>query len=305
MSNPPGGFVPSNRHPRDASSAIRWQNVSGESIPAYGVYRIDDFDASLGHFDALKPDGEEGLYYVNGPVPVADTKYGGSQTWDFPRRVLVDSNSLTIGQEVGPVSGSWAMTAEGTGFRIFRPPASLVAVVERIGGGSPLLHAITTRCLGTESTGWYVVELTDGLHSEPADDVPDPDIPPGEDGTCDRCTFDSVDYEVTCGSAGASTVNRGSPTGNGIYVFAYDKRIVPLRIGGPVTIAYLGDTKTTVGGEVKLYTVIDGEREIVKLPHEVWECCDDGAGNKTIRRTNCKTFFFEGWFCDTPEDPCP
>lgn len=289
-----------NRVPRDVDSAMQWKNISGETIPAYGCFRVDAFNATTGQFDVEKPDGEEGLYYVNGPVPVADAKYGGSHMWNLPRRVAVDSNSLTVGQQVGPISGQWTMGAAGTGFRILRPPADLVAVVEKLGGGgSPPLHGKTIRCL--EATGWYVVELVDELHVEPTDSTPNPTIPGGEDGTCDLCTVDGTDHETTCGTNGTTTLNRGTPTGNGTYVFAYDKRIVPLLIGGPVTVQWLGDMK----GSEKLYTVINGTRPIEKYTHEEWDCCEDVDGNKTMKRIQCTTFFFEGWSCQTTEDPCP
>lgn len=285
------------RQPHNLRTFIMWENVSGETIPAYGCVKLTAYNDSTGHYDADKPDGDDGLYFVNGPSPVADGAYGTSETWDLARRGK--TTSTTFAEVVGPVSGSWDMEPTGTGWRVFDDPASgSAALLKEGGGGVEIRHAKTTRCLGD---GWYVVELVDSLHTEPSGTVPDETIPPGEDGTCDRCTIGLTDYEVTCGSAGSVSIGRGTPTGTGVYVWAYDKQITPLLIGGPVTIAFLGDTK----GDERLYTVLSGTREIVSIPIEEWECCDDGAGNKTMQRVNCTTFFVEGWACAIPENPCP
>ncbi len=131
--NPPPILNP-NRTAHDLAERLPWKNTAGESCPAYGVFRIDSFNETTLHWDAKKPDGEEGLYYANGPVPVANTKYGGAAMWNLPRRVLVDVDTLAVGDEVGPVDGEWHMSASGAGWRIMRPPETggTVATVERV-----------------------------------------------------------------------------------------------------------------------------------------------------------------------------
>jgi len=126
------------RFQRDISQHLRWRNLSGESVPAYGVVRLTDYDTGNAEHQIAKPDGSEGLYYVNGPSAVANNARGASQTWDLPRLVLTDSgDTLAVGDQIGPVDGQWYMSSAGTGFRVFAAPnVNYIAAVERIGGGA-------------------------------------------------------------------------------------------------------------------------------------------------------------------------
>jgi hypothetical protein len=179
--NPPPILNP-NRTAHDLAERLPWKNTAGEACPAYGVFRIDSFNETTLHWDAKKPDGEEGLYYVNGPVPVADTKYGGAAMWNLPRRVLVDSDTLAVGDEVGPVDGEWAMSASGVGWRIMRPPETggVVATVERIGGGSSIVDGLVSTCIGD---GWYYVQLAEFT----ADPASPGEVDPEVGAECDAC----------------------------------------------------------------------------------------------------------------------
>jgi hypothetical protein len=123
--------------------ALRWLNTSGETIPAYGVVQLRDNYAS-GYNQASKPNSSSGLFFVNGPVAVLDTKKGESQLWNRPRLALV-SGSPTVGTQVGPVEDSWEMSEEGTGFFVIHQPVGGVATVERIGGGGGGTHEVWFR----------------------------------------------------------------------------------------------------------------------------------------------------------------
>lgn len=121
--------------------ALRWTNTSGETIPAYGVVQLRT-NFSLGYNQASKPNSGTGLFYANGAVAVLDTKKGESLLWNRPRLVKVDG-SPSVGDEVGPVSGSWSMSDAGTGFCVMHQPVDGVAAVERVGaGGSGGGHTI-------------------------------------------------------------------------------------------------------------------------------------------------------------------
>ena len=122
------------RSPFDISSAMKWKNTSGESIPAYACVKLDSYDVAGGFFNAIKPDGTGDLHFVNGPVAVAVNKHGGSQLWNQSRIGL--TSSTTFGAVVGPANGSWEMTEGGSGFVIFSEPAGGVAAVLQVGGGS-------------------------------------------------------------------------------------------------------------------------------------------------------------------------
>jgi hypothetical protein len=216
-----------------------------------------------------------------------------------------------------------------------------------------LRHALVCRCIGK---GWYVLELMDELQLTPPEEFPfceeslsdsfsdslsDSLSDSGSSGSeenigCDLCDLPTndgdlacpaINYYEECGLPDAFDPLRPRReesceqvlTGNGIYVFAYDKRAVPLKENGQVTIAWLGDTidlslsdsgsasasvsgssgSESVNNQEKIWIVLNGEYEMVSIPHEDWECCDD-----VIKRVSCVTFLVEGVMCTGPEDPC-
>lgn len=114
-------------------NALRWVNVSGESIPAYGVVQLRT-NYSAGNSQASKPNGTVGLFFANGAGVVAATKSGESLLWSRPQLVLVTGSPI-VGDSVGPVSGSWAMSADGSGFCVIHQPVGGVAAVVQVGGG--------------------------------------------------------------------------------------------------------------------------------------------------------------------------
>lgn len=124
------------RSPIDNSRVMKWKNVSGEEIPAYGVVKLSSYVAADDYFQAVKPDGEGSLHFVNGPVAVAVDAFGGSQMWDVSR---IGKTSGVFGDTVGPVADSWEMTTEGTGFVVFSTPddyAETAALLKDGGGGT-------------------------------------------------------------------------------------------------------------------------------------------------------------------------
>lgn len=139
--------------------ALRWLNTSGETIPAYGVVQLRA-NYSSGYNQASKPDGSQGLFFVNGAVAVIATKKGESQLWNRPRLVKV-SGTPTVGTQVGPVADSWSMSEEGTGFYVMHQPVDGVATVVQVGSGGGGTHTIwftinSVLCPDTD----YVTETT-------------------------------------------------------------------------------------------------------------------------------------------------
>jgi hypothetical protein len=132
------------RSPFDISKVVKWKNVSGESIPAYGVVKLSSYVAADDYFEAVKPDGDGSLHFVNGPVAVANNAFGGSQMWDESR---IGKTNGTFGEVVGPVDGSWEMTTEGTGFVVFSTPSGGTAALLKDGGGAGGGHEI-----------WFTIE---------------------------------------------------------------------------------------------------------------------------------------------------
>ena len=122
-----------NRSAVDLSTVIPWTNDAGAEIPAYGVVQLRTNYDTTSH--ASKPNDTAGLFFVNGPVPVAATKRGESLTWNRPRTVMLAAGPL-VGDEVGPTTGSWEMSADGTGFRVLKQASGGTGVVVQVGGGS-------------------------------------------------------------------------------------------------------------------------------------------------------------------------
>lgn len=121
-----------NRSAVDLSAVVPWVNDAGEEIPAFGVVQLrTDFDTTS---HASKPDSTSGLFFVNGPVPVASAKRGESFVWNKPRVVLLDA-AASVGDEVGPTDGSWEMSDGGVGFRVLQQAAYGRGVVVQVGGG--------------------------------------------------------------------------------------------------------------------------------------------------------------------------
>jgi hypothetical protein len=166
--------------------------------------------------------------------------------------------------------------------------------------------AITRACLGF---GWYRMELTDN----PAGCAPGSESVSSSvsdvDG-CDICAIAEAEDpspEAT-GCANTPDSGRQTPTGNGTFVYARDLRVIPLKIGGEALIQWTGETcsSSESSGEAvtsnRVYYVQTGEYEIVRIPHEVWECCPLTGEPKMIQ---CWSWIVEGARCEGETDPCP
>lgn len=112
---------------------IQWNNVAGATVPAYGVVQLRT-DYAAGYSQASKPNDTSGLFFVNGQLDIASGGKGESLLWNQPRLVLLGAG-VTVGTEVGPVSGSWSMSVDGTGFRVIHQPVAGVGSVVQVGGG--------------------------------------------------------------------------------------------------------------------------------------------------------------------------
>lgn len=120
----------------DISDLVPWLNVAEETIPAYGVVQLRTNFAS-GLSQASKPNSTTGIFFASGSVAVASGSKGESLLWNRPRRVKVEE-TLSVGDQVGPVDGSWAMTTSGKGFFVIHQDQYEIATVMPIGGGGDL-----------------------------------------------------------------------------------------------------------------------------------------------------------------------
>jgi hypothetical protein len=292
---------------------LRWENISGETIPAYGVIQLKDNYVSP-YSQVSKPDGDVGLFYVNGRVDVSSAGAGESRLWNQPREVLI-TGTPTVGDEVGPVNGSWSMSADGHGFRVFRQASGGIGVVTPVGGGGGgsvnVIHGIVYSCLGD---GYYEIEISEwsGLT---------PDQESSGAGSCNICSLVSpvsssganceedpaLPEFVASGMEEEGSITRQT-TETGVIVLAFDSgsRFIPLKVGTDCLMVDLGDENPTVGSEddsqssgnmEPVYQIVRGHQEHLKLYKERWECC---AGIDTLMGRT--PIIFPGIEC--PEEIC-
>ncbi len=167
------------------------------------------------------------------------------------------------------------------------------------------VRAITRACI---TDGWYYMELTD----EPVD-CPSASVSASDSvNECDICSItafnDSESGFTQCDNIPES--GRLTPEGNGIFVNARDLRTVPLKIGGTVLIQWTGETcissasaSASASDDLldRVYYVLTGEYEIIRIPHQVWECCPI---TNTIKMVECWSYITEGAVCPSEFDPC-
>ena len=129
---------------------VKWLNVAGETIPAYGVVQLNTNYAG-GRSQAARPTSGDGLFFANGPVAVVAAKKGESLLWSKARLVLVDG-APTVGTEVGPVAGSFSMSSSGAGYRVFHQAVGGVAAVLQVGGGGGVITNVRFRIVSSDPT---------------------------------------------------------------------------------------------------------------------------------------------------------
>jgi hypothetical protein len=131
-------------------------NKSGEVYPAFGCGRLAevlevDSAGSQPIYKLVKPDGEDGLYVVNGPNNVANDKPGVGLSITDAFLVLTDDGSTDdapgFGDVCGPTLDRWAATTGGTGLRASGEVANRVIPVVPMGGGGTGAHSIMFRII--------------------------------------------------------------------------------------------------------------------------------------------------------------
>lgn len=254
-----------NRQPRDLSDTVQWLNSSGEAVPAYGVVKLFAYDELTNQFQADKPDGKAGIHYVNGGVSIPGDGYSGSLLWNLPRRCLMDSADYNVGDSVGPLEDQWSMGADGSGWRVLRPPnIDNVAVVQKEGGAGPAIFGIIYASRGC---GYYDVEVATWAGSTP-------------DGGCDGCaSITAAGPGVTDEECGTAELP-GFPTqleGTGEFVLAYDPQsvLVPLQLGSDCTMMDMGaENDAPGGGKEIVYQIKRGFQVHTVQYKNRYECCN-------------------------------
>lgn len=103
-----------------------FQNKSGATFPAYGCGRLSSIlstDAATGNpvFELIKPDGEDGIYVINGPNNTVNDALGVACSLGDATVALIDDGSVSgapsFGDVCGPTNARWALTTTGSGLR--------------------------------------------------------------------------------------------------------------------------------------------------------------------------------------------
>jgi hypothetical protein len=132
-----------------------FQNKSGETYPAYGCGRLESVlstDDATGNkvFELVKPDGQDGIYVINGPNNIIDDDFGVAFSLDEAKLVLIDDGSTatapTFGQTCGPTNARWAITTSGTGLKASGEIANRLMPVLPLSSAQDSDSVSTERC---------------------------------------------------------------------------------------------------------------------------------------------------------------
>lgn len=188
-------------------------NASGETIPAGGCFRISGVNGATARgeirYSAIKPDGDDRFYYINGPVPVTNSKTLYAEQ-DFKIvRALVESG-LDFGAEVGPESGTWTLQSSGTGYRVIGETGAdglTPVVAERAGSGSGSGSRIefTVDEVICAVGGEKSLLVTWTMYTGECQSPPGVDEYTGQIEVLDRCILDSLTETQLLGATGTAT----------------------------------------------------------------------------------------------------
>jgi len=152
-----------NRQPNDM--VIRWENTSGELVPAFGVVQADSFDNDSVTYSVIKPDGDGSLFFLNGPTAVPAGKFGNSQPWNGKALIaLIDTSDaeIALGSDLSPTEGEWFLS-NGSDYKVVSNVDSGEASVLPNGGsgsGATILFEISS--VDTSCKDYAVVEVLGG-----------------------------------------------------------------------------------------------------------------------------------------------
>lgn len=94
------------------------KNETGEEWPAFGmarlgaVLRYDGVNDDAPLYALIKPDGEVGIYVVNGAAPLATAKEGTGIHYLDAQYVWVNGTTVGVGTSVGSTADKWEATDE-------------------------------------------------------------------------------------------------------------------------------------------------------------------------------------------------
>jgi len=117
----------------DSVRGVAFYNASGETVPPFGVMEVSpDFEGGKSgvfvddnefRIRIKKPtsDGAKypGLIIINGHLPVRNQGYGFASTLGVGMALFSNTDGEPdIGEDIGPKSGEWYLTAKGKGWKV-------------------------------------------------------------------------------------------------------------------------------------------------------------------------------------------
>lgn len=145
---------------------VTFQNDSGETVPAYACIQLTGTTTLNSRVvftaDQWDGDGSDDIFYFNGPIDVADGETGEAFQPNTAQWVLYDTEGTPAFQEEwGPVSGSWEIGSDGTGFIIMGGATDgRVLAVAKGGGGCEDRNEIWKFIIGGSPTaGSFTFDL--------------------------------------------------------------------------------------------------------------------------------------------------
>jgi len=268
-------------------------------------------------------------YYATDKIPSGKCHLVrfNSTTGDYEEESMFEP--FRVWDPMATLTGTKTKSAGEFFYAVFNKDNQRMEVMSA-GPAVKIKHGLMVACLGF---GWYLIELMDSFGLAPPVDPGSiggsaSGSDPGNPCTiCDTaksfpgCAED--EFLLQCGEGGifdpirprrgADTPCVEGLTGNGTFVTAYDKRVVPLKENGQVTVMFTGEKAVPSGSESfsgscsgsecepeEVWTILTGEYQLVKIPIETWECCD----GENVKRIMCRTFVVEGEECIGPVDSC-
>lgn len=144
---------------------LKISNSSDETVPPFGALSLGGVSRTGGHVLSAKPDGSDtdGLAVnSSNPLPAGEEGWGRPTQNGFTFWVLY-SGTVEVGDDVGPVEGSFAFSTDGSGYQVLKINAGRsIAKCVATGGSIPFsVFEVKTRIMCPCSGGVQAWKLDD------------------------------------------------------------------------------------------------------------------------------------------------
>lgn len=155
-------------------------NKSGAVMPARALAKIDVAATADPYgnprYDAIKPNGDPGIYVVNADCDIPNNGVGIAYRLDEATVVRLGDQTLTLGDEIGPTKSDWSATRKGTGLIFVDGPnpagnALVVPAGSQMRFRAAMIGTLSApaSCTGTPTTGTVGILVRDPTTNQLAD----------------------------------------------------------------------------------------------------------------------------------------